>query len=95
MQRLVCIVIAALVGVLPARAADLSPKEQRAAQDLYEIKCAKCHKFYNPADYSQAEWDVWMRKMSKKAKLKGAQSDLLAKYLQGFRDKTVAAEPPK
>ena len=83
--------IAALAGVLPAGAADLSAAQTRAAQELYEIKCAKCHKFYNPADYSQPDWDLWMKKMSKKAKLKPAQTELLSKYLQGFREKTTKA----
>jgi len=80
-------VVAALAGLLSAGAADLSAEQKRAAQDIYDIKCAKCHKFYPPTDYSQAEWDMWMGKMSRKAKLKPAQRELLTKYLQGFREK--------
>jgi hypothetical protein len=95
MQRLLCFVIVAFAGVVPVGASDLSSKQISEARELYDIKCAKCHKFYNPSDYSQAEWDMWMKKMSRKAKLKGTQSELLAKYLQGFRDKSVTTEPPK
>lgn len=95
MQKLVCIVALALAGVWPAGASDLSPTEQRAAQETYEIKCAKCHKFYNPADYSQEDWDMWMKKMSRKSKLKRTQGELLTRYLQTFRDRGATAIPPQ
>jgi hypothetical protein len=94
-QRLVCIIIiVAVAGILSATASDLSPKEVTAARDLYDIKCAKCHKFYNPADYSQSEWEMWMKKMSRKAKLKKPQEQLLSRYLQVFRDTPATAPPP-
>ncbi len=97
MRRLCCIVFTAAVLALPiigARAADFSPKERKTAQDLYDIKCAKCHKFYDPAGYSQQDWDKWMRKMSRKSKLKPAQERLLSRYLEEYRDKHSPA-PPK
>jgi hypothetical protein len=94
-QRLVCFVTVALAGILLARASDLTRKELRAAQDLNELKCAKCHKLYNPADYSQEEWDVWMKKMARKSKLKKAQEELLTRYLQTLRDKPAAASPSR
>ena len=68
-----------------ARAADLSEKETQTARKLYNAKCAKCHKFYDPANYSAEEWNVWMHKMSKKAKLKPPQTELLTRYLETFR----------
>lgn len=71
-----------------ASAAGLSAQEVIDANALYTAKCAKCHKFYNPADYSQKEWDAWMRKMSRKAKLKAAQEELLTRYLGVFRQET-------
>jgi hypothetical protein len=70
-----------------ASAAGLSGQELTDATQLYVAKCAKCHKFYHPADYSQKEWDMWMRKMSRKSKLKPAQEELLARYLGAFREK--------
>jgi hypothetical protein len=63
----------------------LSPAESPQARQLYLNKCARCHKLYDPAVYSEAEWRVWMRKMSHKAKLDPGQEDLLGKYLDGFR----------
>lgn len=86
MKWLVQGVAAALAGLVTARAAGLSKTELKSAKDLYAVKCAKCHKFYDPATYSQQEWDTWMEKMAKKAKLKPAQKQLLARYLQTFRD---------
>jgi nitrate/TMAO reductase-like tetraheme cytochrome c subunit len=70
-----------------AQAARLSAQEVSDANALYVVKCAKCHKFYDPADYSQKDWDVWMRKMSRKSKLKPAQDELLTRYLGAFREK--------
>lgn len=87
------VTFAAHAGLLPARAAALSPKEQRTARDLYDIKCAKCHKFYDPSQYSQREWDLWMRRMSRKSKLKPTQERLLSQYLQTFRDNAAGSGP--
>ena len=86
-------VVLALV-ILDARAADvsapdLSPQERRAAKALYEIKCAKCHKFYEPAAYAQKDWDDWMSQMSRKSKLKPAQERLLMRFLEEFRRKSA------
>lgn len=70
-----------------ARAAGFSNQELADATQLYAAKCAKCHKFYDPAGYSQMDWEAWMRKMSRKAKLKPPQDELLARYLGAFRGK--------
>jgi hypothetical protein len=48
---------------------------------IYVGKCAKCHKFYDPAKYSDEEWQKWFGKMSRKAKLTGEQKDSLARYI--------------
>ena len=80
---------AVLVAIGTARAADLSDKEIAEARKLYNAKCAKCHKFYDPAKYDDGEWQTWMQKMSRKAKLKEAQSELLGRYLENFRAPTV------
>ena len=68
-----------------AAAAGLSPADASTAKDLYVAKCARCHKFYDPAQYDQAEWGSWMRKMSRKARLKPEQQDLLSRYLGAYR----------
>jgi hypothetical protein len=68
-----------------AGAGALSHEESREAARLYTAKCARCHKFYNPADYNDAEWQLWMSKMGRKARLKPDQQQLLSRYLETFR----------
>lgn len=78
-------------GSLPLQADDfaltagLTPDEIGGARKLYQTKCARCHKFYSPAAYGEAEWRSWMTKMSKKAKLNSEQEELLSRYLTAFR----------
>ena len=68
-----------------AAAEQLSAAEYAAARKLSAVKCAKCHKFYEPADYSQADWAAWMEKMRRKSKLKPEQFDLLSRYMEEAR----------
>jgi len=77
--------VVALAAVSAAGAAELSARDVADARKLYNAKCAKCHKFYNPANYDDAEWNKWMTKMSRKAKLKPAQAESLSRYLDTFR----------
>ena len=76
---------AMLALLLPLGAAELSSQEIQSARKLYQTKCAKCHKFYDPAKYDAPDWQRWMQKMGRKAKLKPEQSDLLSRYLDSFR----------
>jgi len=76
---------AALLALGTARAGDLSDREIADARKLYNAKCAKCHKFYDPGRYTEAQWSDWMARMSRKSKLKPAQEELLARYLETFR----------
>src|SRR3954465_3298020 len=69
----------------PERAGELRPEELREGNRLYTVKCAKCHKFYNPGDYDRAEWHMWMTKMSRKAHLNADEQIRLARYLDLFR----------
>jgi hypothetical protein len=55
------------------------------ARALFIAKCAGCHKFYNPAGYSDGEWQRWFAKMSRKARLESGQEELLSRYLSVFR----------
>jgi hypothetical protein len=66
----------------PAKATDIAGSDGNAARKLYVSKCAKCHKFYDPAKYSEADWQMWMSKMSKKAKLNSTQEQMLSHYLE-------------
>ena len=63
-----------------------SLKETRRASDLYALKCGRCHKFYDPAAYLEEDWQTWMRKMSRKAKLEPNQEQLLTAYLAKARE---------
>src|SRR5258708_34071250 len=65
----------------PTRPAAGPIDETSAARKLYVAKCAKCHKFYDPAKYSDEEWHKWMAKMSKKSKLTPDQSERLPRNI--------------
>jgi hypothetical protein len=45
----------------------------------------RCHKSYEPAAYSDPEWNRWMLKMRKKAHLAPGQEKLLSRYLGAYR----------
>jgi hypothetical protein len=62
-----------------------TPKDTHRASALYALKCGRCHKFYDPAAYDSDDWNMWMRKMSKKANLEPAQAKLLSEYLAASR----------
>ena len=81
----ILLVVASAAGSAAAGAPELSPKEMEAGRKLDVTKCAKCHKLYEPAGYSQAEWDLWMAKMTKKSKLKTQQAELLTRYFAARR----------
>lgn len=66
--------------------AGMPQTEALEARRLYVLKCAKCHAFYEPAQYEEAEWHGWMSKMSAKANLSDAETSLLDRYLRAFRD---------
>jgi len=68
-----------------AQAEDLTRKQRTAAKKIYDSKCAKCHRFYEPREYAQEEWQLWMTKMSRKAKLNPSQDKLLNRYLDAYR----------
>lgn len=72
----------------PAISGLLSAQEVNDAAKLYSAKCAKCHKFYDPRDYSAEEWDVWMKKMAKLSRLNSDQFSLLSHYLKTFQSRT-------
>jgi hypothetical protein len=83
-----------LAGVAaPASASELSDKEMSVARKTYVVKCAKCHKFYDPRNYGQAEWGKWMDAMSRKSKLNSGQDAVLRKYLEEYRAGRIAKVP--
>jgi hypothetical protein len=85
MTRLLLLLGAGLVTAGPARAGQMSLNDAAAARKVYVAKCAKCHKFYEPKNYTDEDWDTWMDKMSRKSKLKADQEVLLKRYLAEYR----------
>jgi hypothetical protein len=86
MRLAIVMCCASLAGwVSRVGAEELSSKDTRAAQKIYMSKCAKCHKFYDPADYGQTDWDSWMQKMKRKSRLNPQQYALLSRYLDTLR----------
>ncbi len=77
--------VALLCGPIPVVAEGLAPKEIATARQVYVAKCAKCHKFYEPKAYNEADWRRWSELMSRKSKLKPDQADLLWRYLDEYR----------
>lgn len=73
------------VAAVAAEQAGMSVGDIARAADMYVLKCAKCHQFYDPADYGDASWSKWMTKMSRKTKLTPEEDDLLERYLEAYR----------
>jgi hypothetical protein len=78
-----------LAGGSRSQGAELSALELKTARKIYVGKCAKCHKLYDPKQYSPEKWNEWMEKMNRKARLKPEQIELLARYLAAGRAGTV------
>jgi hypothetical protein len=72
---------------------ELTVRETAAARDVYVAKCAKCHEFYDPKNYSERDWRKWLGKMEKKAKLKDEQAGQLRRYLDEYRAGHLAGKP--
>jgi hypothetical protein len=91
-MRCSILVLALALAVQKVHAAELTPKEKFAAQKLYQAKCSKCHHTYDPNDYPDEEWKLWLLKMGKKAKLKPGQQDLISRYLDAQRVQKTATK---
>ncbi len=76
--------VATLLGKLWA--SGFSEADRKKAKGLYLTKCAKCHKLYDPKLYSDEQWDDWMKKMKKKARLSDEQHALIRQYLDSLRN---------
>ena len=74
-----------LIIVTIALATQVMADDMAAGKKLYTGKCARCHKFYDPARYDDKSWDLWMQKMKLKAKLNDVQYQTLSQYLATLR----------
>jgi mono/diheme cytochrome c family protein len=63
--------------------------EKDTGKKLYTVKCARCHKLYDPAKYNAENWNTWMEKMRRKARLNDEQYKRLSGYLQSVRADAV------
>jgi len=95
MSWLLVTALVVLAALHPAGAAGLSTAELDQARKLYNTKCVRCHKWYDPAAYSDAAWQQWMIRMNKKARVKGDQAELLGRYLDTFRTPGITNTPPR
>ncbi len=50
-------------------------------KNLFENNCAKCHKLYNPSDYSAEQWTPIVLRMQKQAKIQDAEREKIYNYL--------------
>jgi hypothetical protein len=74
---------------------DLTLQERGQARKVYVAKCAKCHRFHDPTHYTEPDWRRWMSSMSRKAKLKPEQDELLSRYLDAYRAGRLPTKPEK
>jgi hypothetical protein len=74
---------------------ELTTKEISAARRVYVMKCAKCHRFYEPTNYAETDWRKWLDKMARKSRLKPEQEALLARYLDAYRAGRLPHKPEK
>jgi hypothetical protein len=72
-------------GAITAGEAPLSPAELKRAVKLDRQKCWRCHKPHDPRSYARDEWNEWMTKMSRKARLKPSEDTLLRRYFEQTR----------
>lgn len=81
-SQAVCLAGTLLCASEMAHAGDFSQQDLANAEKLYRNRCAKCHKMYDPAKYTTQQWDIWMDKMGKKARLKGSQKEAVVEYVE-------------
>jgi hypothetical protein len=77
-----------------AGAGQLARNQNTNAKYLYETRCARCHRLYEPRDYPEEEWGLWMAKMATKARLTLEQEKLVNAYLDAYRSKKKLSADP-
>jgi cytochrome c5 len=64
-----------------AKALDLTPEKLAEGKNLYENSCARCHKLYEPKQFTQKEWKPILISMQKKAKLDDVKMASVSNYI--------------
>ncbi len=92
MKILICIILSmSAAGLFAADSfQELTRDEISRARKIYVTKCAKCHRFYDPEEYSDSDWEKWMKSMAEKSKLKPEQEALLTRYLKAYREGKIS-----
>ena len=70
MRTLCWLFLAPAVARAAASAHELTVNEITAARKTYVAKCAKCHRFYEPKNYAEADWRHWLDSMNRRSKIK-------------------------
>ncbi len=82
-MRALLLIFAAATGLNFCAAAGEPVIDQTvAARKLYLNRCSKCHKLYVPSKYSDLQWQRWMEKMGRKAKLQPEQQAVVSNYIE-------------
>ena len=84
-----------LAGRCTGADTNMPPVATQPGRMIYEAKCAKCHRFYDPRSYHDTQWNIWMDKMHRKARLTEEQFDQLVRYLQTVRHPGAQTPPLK
>lgn len=56
-------------------------KELSEGKNLFENNCAKCHKLYDPKDFSAQDWKPILVQMQKQARLDDTQISMISNYI--------------
>jgi hypothetical protein len=76
------LVAAVLLALLASCAgAPAAPQGAADPERLYRTKCAACHRPYEPASRTRAEWSAVLGRMSKKAHLSSSETDTIGGFL--------------
>jgi len=80
----VLLLAAACETTRTSRRAALDPTlpPQERGRILYESSCNRCHALHMPSSYRAEEWELYVRKYGRKARLSVEERDLVLAYLQ-------------
>jgi len=69
-------------GPIMATTATLSKEEMlKKGEDLFNLKCGRCHGLPSPADYTVADWKPIIAAMAPKAKLNADETNWVLAYV--------------
>lgn len=65
-----------------AATANLSKEEMlKKGEDLFTLKCGKCHGLPTPSEHTVADWQLIMARMAPKAKLTAEETNWVLAYV--------------